>query len=59
MEGLDDPYSVYYTKEEYIDSQISTSGVYYGIGAGLSQDVKTMEVTVSKADRGTPSDEAG
>ena len=59
MEGLDDPYSVYYTKEEYIDSQISTSGVYYGIGAGLSQDVKTMEVTVSKVYRGTPSEEAG
>ena len=38
---------------------ISTTGSYYGIGAGLSQDKKTMEVTVSKIYEGTPSEEAG
>ena len=59
MEGLDDPYSVYYTKEEYEDLQISTSGVYYGIGAGLNQSLETMEVTVSKVYKGTPAEEAG
>lgn len=59
MEGLDDPYSVYYTEDEYEDLQISTSGVYYGIGAGLSQDLNTMEVTISKVYRGTPAEEAG
>ncbi len=59
MEGLDDPYSVYYTPQEYQDLQISTSGVYYGIGAGLSQDLKTMEVTISKVYKGTPAEEAG
>lgn len=59
MEGLDDPYSVYYTKEEYKDLRISTSGVYYGIGAGLNQNLNTMEVTVSKVYRGTPAEEAG
>ncbi len=57
--GLDDPYSVYYTPEEYKDLMVSTSGIYYGIGAGLRQDVNTMEVTISKVYRGTPAEEAG
>ena len=59
MESLQDPYSVYYTPEEYEDMQVSTSGTYYGIGAGVSQDLTTMEVTISKVYRGTPSEEAG
>ncbi len=59
MEGLDDPYSVYYTKEEYEEMMVSTTGTYYGIGAGLTQNLETMEVTVSKVYRGTPSEEAG
>lgn len=59
MESLEDPYSVYYTPEEYQDMMVSTSGTYYGIGAGVSQDLNTMEVTISKVYRGTPSEEAG
>lgn len=59
MESLEDPYSVYYTPEEYEDMKVSTSGTYYGIGAGVSQDVTTMEVTISKVYSGTPSEEAG
>lgn len=59
MESLDDPYSVYYTPEEYKEMQVSTSGTYYGIGAGLTQNLKTMEVTISKVYRGTPAEEAG
>ena len=59
IEGLEDPYSVYYTKDDYKDLQIATSGTYYGIGAGLTQDKKTMEVRVSKIYKGTPSEEAG
>lgn len=59
MESLEDPYSVYYTPEEYQDMMVSTSGTYYGIGAGVSQDLTTMEVTISKVYRGTPSEEAG
>lgn len=59
MKGLGDPYSVYYTAEEYADMQISTTGEYYGIGAGLSQNQETMEVTITKVYSGTPSEEAG
>ena len=59
LEGLGDPYSVYYTADEYKDMQINTSGNYYGIGAALSQDAKTKEVTISKVYKGTPAEEAG
>ena len=59
MSGLDDPYSVYYTKEEFQELMVDTSGKFYGIGAGLTQDVTTMEVTISKVYRGTPAEEAG
>ena len=59
MEGLNDPYSVYYTADEYKELQISTTGTYYGIGAALKQDPDTKQVTVSKVYSGTPSEEAG
>ena len=59
VEGIGDPYSVYYTKEEYEDLSIKTTGTYYGIGAGLRQDPKTMQVTVNKVYKGTPAEESG
>lgn len=59
FEGIGDPYSEYYTKEEYESMMADTSGTYYGIGAVLSQDVKTMQVTVLHVYEGTPADKAG
>jgi carboxyl-terminal processing protease len=59
LAGLGDKYSVYYTAEEYEELQISTQGNYYGIGAGLTQDQDTMEVTITKVYEGTPAEEAG
>lgn len=59
LSGLGDKYSVYYTAEEYSDLLVSTSGNYYGIGAGLSQNADTMEVTVVKVYADTPAEEAG
>lgn len=59
FEGLGDPYSVYYTKEEYESMMASTSGTYYGIGAVLSQDVKTMQVTVLHVYKDSPAANAG
>ena len=59
LDSLEDPYSGYYTVEEYKDLMESTSGTYCGIGAGVSQDLNTMEVTITKVYRGTPSEEAG
>lgn len=59
IDGLGDKYSVYYNAEDYQTLQISTTGQYYGIGAGLSQDKDTMVVTVNKVYEGTPSESAG
>lgn len=59
LNSLEDPYSVYYTEEEYEELMVNTSGTYCGIGAGVSQNLTTMEVTISKVYRGTPSEEAG
>lgn len=59
IDGLGDKYSVYYNAEDYQALQISMTGQYYGIGAGLSQDKDTMVVTVNKVYEGTPSESAG
>ena len=59
MEGLDDPYSMYYTEDEYEELMVNTSGVFVGIGAGLNQNVDTMEVIITKVYAGTPAEEAG
>ena len=59
LEGIGDKYSVYYNADEYQQMQIDTTGKYYGIGAGLTQDKDTMVVTISKVYEGTPSEAAG
>jgi carboxyl-terminal processing protease len=59
LESLNDRYSVYYTEEEYEELMVSTSGTYCGIGAGVSQNLTTMEVTITKVYKGTPAEEAG
>lgn len=48
MESLDDPYSCYYTKEEYASLMESSSGVYCGIGAYVSQNITTGIITIVK-----------
>lgn len=59
LEGLEDPYSEYYTADEYKSMQEGTSGVYYGIGAVLSQHKDTKVVTILHVYPGTPAEEAG
>ncbi|MGN0438531.1 MAG: S41 family peptidase [Lachnospiraceae bacterium] len=58
MESLDDPYSVYYTPEEYADFLENTNGEYVGVGVQVSQDVDTKIITVVKVFDG-PAKEAG
>lgn len=48
MEALNDPYSCYYTAEEYASLMESSSGVYGGIGAYVSQNVTTGIITIVK-----------
>lgn len=59
VDALNDPYTVYYTPEEYEALMESNSGVYYGIGVSVQQDLETMEITVVKVFRDSPAKEAG
>lgn len=58
MEGLDDPYSVYYTKEEYAELQEDTSGEYVGIGAVVTMN-SDMRVEIVRPIKNSPAEEAG
>ena len=58
MSNLNDPYSVYYTKEEYEDITEETSGEYVGVGAVVTQDEnKTLRIV--RTIPGSPAEEAG
>ena len=48
LEGLGDPYTCYYTADEFDALMESTSGTYYGIGAVVQQDLRTMYITIVK-----------
>ncbi|MCM1498556.1 MAG: S41 family peptidase [Clostridium sp.] len=58
LESLDDPYSVYYTKEEYAEFMEDTGGEYVGVGVQVSQNVDTKVITIVKVFDG-PAKEAG
>ena len=57
--GLEYLYSVYYSKEELESMEESISGAYSGIGATLTQDPDTGELSVVSCFDGTPAQEAG
>ncbi len=59
LESLDDPYSVYYTKEEFAEMMEDTSGTFEGIGAYLTQDPDTKDITVVKPIKDSPAEAAG
>lgn len=58
LEGLDDPYSVYYTQEEYAAFMEDTEGEYVGVGVQVSQNADTKVITVVKVFNG-PAKDAG
>ena len=59
LEGLDDKYTEYYTPEEFENLQISATQNYCGIGAVLSQDKDSMQVTATHIYEGSPAEDAG
>lgn len=59
VNSLEDPYSTYYTKQEYANLLESSSGVYHGIGAVVSQDVKTGVITIVQPYKDGPAFNAG
>jgi len=59
FEALGDPYSTYYTAEEYIDLMESQSGEYCGIGVVVQQDTETGIITIVQAYEDSPASEVG
>lgn len=59
MSGLDDPYAVYYTPEEYDALSEETEGIYCGIGVLVSQSIDTGLITALRVFPGSPAEEAG
>ena len=46
LAGLEDPYTTYYTAEEYRAMTEETEGVYCGIGVQVSQNLETGIITI-------------
>lgn len=59
INSLDDPYSTYFTAEEYKALVESSSGIYCGIGASVNQDVKTGIITIVKPFKDSPAYKVG
>ncbi len=59
LDSLGDPYSCYYTKEEYDELMQDNSGTYCGIGAVVTQDSESGLVTIIRVIKGSGSEEAG
>lgn len=57
--SLEDPYSGYYSPEQYQDLMESTEGKYQGIGLSMMKDTETGEVTVQEVYQDSPAQEAG
>lgn len=57
--GLGDPYSVYYTEDEYNRLMETTEGIYCGIGVSVSQNIETGIITLVKPFKNAPGFEAG
>ncbi len=59
ISALDDPYTVYYTPEEYTELTEETEGSYCGIGALVSQNLDTGIVTIIRVFANSPAEQAG
>ena len=59
LESMDDPYTEYYTADEYESLMTSLTGNYSGIGALLSKSADTGVVTITKVYANTPAEEVG
>ncbi|MBE5905326.1 MAG: S41 family peptidase [Lachnospiraceae bacterium] len=59
VSALGDKYTSYFTKEQYEEYLSGTNGMYYGIGAILTQDKESLAITVTKVYEGSPAEKAG
>lgn len=59
VDGLGDPYSTYYSKEEFEAVMESAEGIYYGIGAYIGFDEESGYCKITKVMEGSPAQEVG
>ncbi len=59
VDGLGDPYTVYYDEEETKSLLESTTGEFGGIGVGISQNIETGTITFTKVYDNSPGEKAG
>lgn len=59
LQSLDDPYSVYYNKEEFASFKQSSAGKYTGIGVVVRENVNTNEIVAARIYAHSPAEEAG
>lgn len=58
-DSLGDPYTTYYTPEEYEDLTVSSNGEYCGIGVVVRQDTDSEEIVVARVYSDSPAAEEG
>ncbi|MBQ7679544.1 MAG: S41 family peptidase, partial [Butyrivibrio sp.] len=58
VDSLEDPYSVYYTAEEYQDLMSDTEGIYCGIGAYVTIDNDLKYPRITGIIKNSPAEEA-
>ncbi|MBP5281467.1 MAG: S41 family peptidase [Lachnospiraceae bacterium] len=59
MDSLGDPYTEYYTPQEYIELMQGSEGIYYGIGAVVSMDSETNLPKIGTVFKNSPAEAAG
>ena len=59
MAGLDDPYSFYYTPEEYEQMRKEDEGIYVGIGVLIQSNPRTQVCTIIRVCEGGPAEAVG
>lgn len=59
VEALKDPYSQYFTEEEYREFVESTTGEFYGIGVQIGAVADSKLITVIAPIKGSPAEAAG
>lgn len=59
VEGLEDEYTQYFTKEEMEEFKTETQGNYVGIGIYMLQDIENEKILVLSPIKGSPAEVAG
>ena len=59
FEGLNDPYSQYYTSDEFENLKEQTSGAFVGIGVYIGINPENNKLTIISPIEGSPADKAG